>query len=121
MTRGEVLLKLGDRLKEIREDQGLSQTELAGLVGTSQSTISQIEGYERNPSYQMLQKLADALDVKVSYLLGEVAVESLSPEEDAHFREYRGLSEAARRQLREYAQFLRMTQPKKKGEGDGKG
>lgn len=109
--RTEVLL--GERLKEIREDQRITQTELARRVGTSQSAISQIEAGDRKPSYVMLRNLARALDITVSYLLGDEDVPLLRPEDEAFFREYRGLSEAARRQLSEYAAFLRSTYPKK--------
>lgn len=100
-------MSLGDRIREMREDQGLNQSELAERVGTSQSTISQLEKGKRNPSYRTLQNVADALAVSVSYLLGEEELEELSEEEEAFFREYRGLSEDARRQLREYSAFLR--------------
>ena len=103
-------MELGTRVQKIREDQNLTQTQLAVLVGTSQSTISQIEAGDRNPSYKMLLKLASALNVTVGYVLGEDQISSFSPAEEAHFREYRGLSDGARRQLSEYARFLRMRQ-----------
>ena len=100
-------MELGSRIQEIREDQGLTQTELAARVRTSQSTISQIEAGDRNPSYRMLVKLASALGVTVGYVLGEDPVGHLDPAEEAHFRQYRGLTNDARRQLSEYAHFLR--------------
>ncbi len=102
-------MELGARLQQIREDQGLSQTQFAELVGTSQSTISQIEAGERNPSYDMLRRLATALSVTIGYVLGETEISDLNPEEEAYFREFRGLSESARRQLSQFAQFLRTT------------
>lgn len=104
-------MDLGARMKQLREEQGLSQEDLAERVGTAQSTISQLEQGARNPSYRTLRSLADALGISVSYLLGEAEVEKLEPEEEVLFREYRGLSEPARRQLREYAQFLRKRKP----------
>ena len=103
-------MELGSRLQEIREDQGVTQTELAARVRTSQSTISQIEAGDRNPSYRMLVKLAAALGVTVGYVLGEDPVGDLDPATEAHFRQYRGLSDDARRQLTEYARFLRKRQ-----------
>ena len=106
-------MKLGSRVQEIREDQGLSQTRLAARVGTSQSTISQIEAGDRNPSYRMLVKLASALRVTVGYVLGEERVGNLDPAAEAHFREYSGLTNDARRQLSEYARFLRERQADK--------
>ena len=85
-------MELGSRIQEIREDQHLTQTELAARVRTSQSTISQIEAGDRNPSYRMLVKLAAALGVTVGYVLGEDTVGDLDPAEEAHFRQYRGLT-----------------------------
>lgn len=114
-------MKLGDRLQEIRDDQGLSQLELATRVKTSQSTISQLEQGTRNPSYQMLRRLAEALNVSVSYLLGEQDLKELSPEEEAHFRELRGLPKAARTQLQEYMQFLKQRSGERSGGGDADG
>lgn len=100
-------MSLGDRIREIRNDQGLNQSELAERVGTSQSTISQLEKGSRNPSYKTLRQVAEALGVSVSYLVEEEDVAELTDEEEAFFREYRGLSEEARDQLREYSAFLR--------------
>ena len=110
-------MRLGRRAQEIREHQGLTQTQLAVQVGTSQSTISQIEAGDRNPSYKMLLRLASALNVTVGYLLGEERISGLHPADEAHFREYRGLSDDARRQLSEYVRFLQMRQADK-GEGE---
>ena len=106
-------MELGSRIQEIREDQDLTQTELAVRVRTSQSTISQIEAGDRNPSYRMLVKLAAALGVTVGYVLGEDTVGDLDATEEAHFRQYRGLTDDARRQLSEYARFLRKRQADK--------
>ncbi|MCJ7774104.1 MAG: helix-turn-helix domain-containing protein [Desulfobacterales bacterium] len=41
-------LDLGDRLKELRVQKGLSQTELAKQVGVTPSTISQVESNQIN-------------------------------------------------------------------------
>jgi len=95
----------GSRLAEIRSDAGFSQSSLAAAVGTSQSAISQLESGERQPSFDMLRRLANALGVSTSHLLGG-DVEGLRPEEEAHFREYRSLPDDARAELRAFARFL---------------
>ncbi|MEQ1854894.1 MAG: helix-turn-helix transcriptional regulator [Longimicrobiales bacterium] len=94
------------RLQEIRTDAGLSQTALATAVETSQSAISQMESGERQPSFDMLRRLAKALGVSPAHLLGE-NVEKLSPDEQVYFRQYRSLSDEAKRELRDYAEYLR--------------
>lgn len=98
-------MEIGTRIAKIRDDAGLSQSALARAVGTSQSAISAIEAGDRNPSYDMLRQLADALGVSVPHLVG-AEVESLDPVETAHFRQYRGLSDEARKELEDFAKYL---------------
>ena len=64
-------IDLGGRLKELRTCQGLSQTELAKLVGVTPSTISQIESCLIYPSLPALFKMAEALNVDVGKIFNE--------------------------------------------------
>jgi len=105
-------VEIGKRIEEIREQVGLSQSALARAVGTSQSAISQIEAGERNPSFDMLRQIAKALRVSIPHLVG-AEVEQLSPPELAHFRNYRGLSDDAKRELEDFAAYLRQKQSRK--------
>jgi transcriptional regulator with XRE-family HTH domain len=100
--------RLGARIAQFRSEQGLSQADLATKVGTSQSAISQIESGSRNPTYDMIIRIADSFDVPPGHLLGE-EVGELPEEEQLFFREYRGLSETARQELRDYLNYLRST------------
>lgn len=105
--------EFGRRLEKIRTDAGLSQTGLATRINSSQSAISQMESGERKPSFDMVRQLASALGVSPSYLLGE-EVDELTKEERVHFRQYRSLPDAARNELRAYAEFLRQKHSKRK-------
>ena len=107
-------MEIGKRIEEIREQVGLSQSALARAIGTSQSAISQIEAGDRNPSYDMLRQIAKALNVSVPHLVG-AEVEQLKPDELAHFRSYRGLSDEAKKELEDFAAYLRSKQSKKAG------
>jgi len=102
----------GKRLQEIRTDAGLSQTGLAKAVNTSQSAISQMENGERQPSFDMLRRLAKALSVSPAHLLGE-DVDELRPDEQVYFRQYRNLPDEAKQELKEYAEYLRQKHKKK--------
>ncbi len=62
-TSGKITLGL--RLKEFRRKRGVSQAELARLVGVTASTISQIEGEIIYPSLPALFKIAEVLAVEV--------------------------------------------------------
>jgi transcriptional regulator with XRE-family HTH domain len=59
-------IDLGMRLRELRSKRGLSQTELAKLVGVTPSTISQVESNLIYPSLPALLKMAEVLSVDVS-------------------------------------------------------
>jgi transcriptional regulator with XRE-family HTH domain len=79
------------RLKELREERGLSQTRFAGIAGLNPTTVNQIERGTRQPSARTLAKLASALGVSVPDLFVEEAVtpktsappSPVAPEEDA--------------------------------------
>ncbi len=58
---------LGLRLKQLRTKQGLSQKDLAGMVGVTPSTISQIESNLIYPSLPALFKIAQVLSVEAGY------------------------------------------------------
>ena len=57
-------LILKNRLKEIRSERGLSQAQLAELVGVSRNTISSIETGQFNPTAKLALVLCIALDRK---------------------------------------------------------
>lgn len=116
-------MEFGKRVRQTRKDQGMTQSELANALGTSQSAVSQIEAGERNPTYDMIRRLADQLNVSAGYLMGGDVkgedVDELSPQEEAHFRQLRGLSEEGREELREYMQYLRFQEKRRRQEQAG--
>lgn len=54
-----------EKLIETRLKKGLSQSDLAGRIGTKQSAISRFESGNYNPTVSFLYKVADALDTKL--------------------------------------------------------
>ena len=61
-------LRFGERIRELRALKGLTQEELAEAVGVSTDFISLIERGQRAPSFENLERLAEALGVKVAGL-----------------------------------------------------
>ena len=61
-------LELKNRLKECRTDSGLSQAQLAEMVGVSRNTISSIETGQFNPTARLALILCVALDKKFEEL-----------------------------------------------------
>jgi len=62
---------LGRRVRELRMETGLSQSDLARAIGVTPSNISQLESDTILPSVPALLRLARALGVSTSVLLGE--------------------------------------------------
>lgn len=57
-------------VKQLRLERGLTQQELANMVGLTKVTISQYETGKRKPSFEMIEALADVFHVDMNYLLG---------------------------------------------------
>ena len=55
-------LKLMNKLKEFRQERGMTQSELAKMVGTSRNTISSIETGQFCPTAYLAAVLCTALD-----------------------------------------------------------
>lgn len=64
------MVNFGDKLKTLRTNAGMSQTELAKRLNISKSVVSYYEKAERSPSPDVLIKLADIFHVSTDYMLG---------------------------------------------------
>jgi transcriptional regulator with XRE-family HTH domain len=60
--------QFGERLRSLRKQRGLTQESLAEALGVSVDLVSMIERGLRAPSFDTLERLADALSVRVSAL-----------------------------------------------------
>lgn len=61
---------LGKRLKELREDRGLTQKALAKLLNVHAVTYLHYEKDQREPPLALLAEMAKFFDVSVDFLLG---------------------------------------------------
>ena len=68
---------IGKFIQEIRKEKGLTQKELAELIGVSDKTISKWENGNSSPDTSMLMSLSEALEVTVNELL---SAERIAPE-----------------------------------------
>ena len=61
---------LGKRLKELREETGLTQRQIADKLGINSVTYLHYEKAQREPPLALLADMAVFFDVSVDYLLG---------------------------------------------------
>ena len=61
---------MSERLKELRNEKGVSQKEVARNLKTTDVTIGRYENGDREPKGDMLYSLAKYYDVSVDYILG---------------------------------------------------
>ena len=65
----ERAIRLAFEIRALRERKGLSQRQLAELVGTTQSAIARLEGGRISPSLPTLDRIANALDAELTVTL----------------------------------------------------
>ena len=62
---------IGDRIKELRKESGMTQKELANAMGVTASMIGQYETGIRTPKYETLERIARSLSVSTEALMGK--------------------------------------------------
>lgn len=88
MTEKELLMKrqsIVQKLTQARLEKGLSQAQLARLIGTQRSNICRLESGAQNLSLDMMIKIAKALDKDINVMLEE---RSSAVEKNYHLRLY---------------------------------
>jgi transcriptional regulator with XRE-family HTH domain len=70
----KLIREIGKRIRRLREDKGWSQEQLAIEADVDNSHLSKLERGEGNPTVKLVYRIAAALDVEVSDVLGEYTV-----------------------------------------------
>lgn len=63
-------MKTAERIRNLREDKDLTQTQIAEYLKTSQTVYSRYERNERNLPIEMLYELCEFYNVSADYILG---------------------------------------------------
>lgn len=69
LTKQELSIRIGNRIKEIRKQKGLTQAALSRLCKKDKQHIEMIENHKVTPNVYTLHIISDALGVKISELL----------------------------------------------------
>lgn len=113
-----------NRLKFLREEKGLFQSEIAKILGVSTAAVGFYENEKRDMSPDTIIKLANYFDVSTDYLLGKTDIRNPGKQIDNILNEamigmskeeYEALNETQKKQIRDFAIFV-----KNQNEGDKK-
>lgn len=92
-------------LKALREEAGISQKQLAELIGTSQQSINKYENHKIEPDVDTMIRIADYFETSVDYLIGHSPIRrkleqiypyDLNADEGRLIEQYRRLTEKQR-------------------------
>ncbi|NLL72273.1 MAG: helix-turn-helix transcriptional regulator [Clostridiales bacterium] len=95
---------LGKRLKELRLERGVTQSELSNYLGLTPKMVSFYELEQRFPPQDIIIKLADYFNVSTDYLLGRSEFRN----SDELLREYSSLYNKNPKELEDYIQELKI-------------
>ncbi|MBM6647586.1 helix-turn-helix domain-containing protein [Bacillus sp. RIT 809] len=97
---------IGERIKRLRLQKGISLTELAEKAGVAKSYISSIErNLQKNPSIQFLEKISAVLQIPVDTLLHDETTESHLDSEWTQLVKDAMSSGVSKEQFREFLEF----------------
>lgn len=80
-ARSTPLMEIGQRLRNIRSERGLSIRDLARKSGLNVNTLSMIENNKNSPSLETLQQLSFALEIPITTFF-----EDASPKKIIHYK-----------------------------------
>lgn len=64
-----------ERIKSLRKERGLSQDQLAAMLGVSRSAVGMYETGKREPDFEICEAIADIFNVDMDYLIGRSSIE----------------------------------------------
>ncbi len=98
---------VGPRIRRLRKERKLTQTELAARIGIQQSDLSRMEKGEYRVSLDTLFKILAEFNVSIGEFFDDVARESLTPRDVRLVRDVKNLSSDVRREVEEFVAFKR--------------
>lgn len=74
------------RIKDLLKERGMTISELATLIGTTQTSVSRMLGENGNPTYDTLVKISEALNVGFTELFESESDSIICPRCGAKFK-----------------------------------
>jgi transcriptional regulator with XRE-family HTH domain len=107
---------VGRKIRRLRKERQLTQTELSARIGIQQSDLSRMEKGEYRVSLDTLFKILAEFDVSIGEFFDDVTKESFSPREVQIAREFKTLAPDAQREVEDFIAFKRVHVNGKEGD-----
>ena len=83
-------MAVGDKIKSMRKERGITQKKLGELCGIAEPTIRRYEANRLNPKIETVEKIASALGITAYQLLGNEYFDKKYPDIAKKAKEYEG-------------------------------
>lgn len=70
------MITLSDRLKELRKENNMTQSDLGKILGVGKTTISMYENGNSTPNDEIKLKIAEYFNISLDYLLGKSEIKN---------------------------------------------
>ena len=108
-------MTFGNILKKIRQENNMTQDELAKKIDTSRSNIANYENGKNMPSIDILEKIASLFNCTTDYLLGKTDIRNIEDDfKFAYHKETEGLSEDEIKEALEFYKKIKYGKENKK-------
>ena len=102
---------VGPKIRQLRKERKLTQTDLASRIDIQQSDLSRMEKGEYRVSLDTLFKILAEFNVSISEFFDDVAKESLTPHDVQMVKDLKRLPGPARREVEAFIAFKRQQAP----------
>lgn len=111
-------MNFSQRLRYLRDLNDITQEDLAKYLSVGRPTVAGYETKGKQPSFELLCKIADYFDVSIDYLLGRIDIKNpikkkakeshLKHSYDIEFFDIEGLSPESKEDLKKYIELLKL-------------
>ena len=98
---------VGHKIRQLRKQRRLTQTELAGKIGIQQSDLSRMEKGEYRVSLDTLFRILGEFDMGIGEFFDEMAQESFTPRDVSLVRQFNNLPPESQNEVQEFISFKR--------------
>ena len=105
------MITLGDRLKDLRKSNNLTQAELGKILGVGKTTVSMYETNNSTPSDDIKLKICEHFNISLDYLLGKTDIRNYAVNEPTvalhSDNDYDDLPQEAKDEINNFIDYIR--------------